>query len=84
MPNTTILLSLGYNTFAIPYSDKRVAAIADLMQASTQVSTDYRGNMTAAHAPDVDGLSFRVVQQDIPVYGEPTVTPINSNDETEN
>ena len=81
MANTTIILSLGYATFAMPYTDKRVAAIADLMAASTRVNLDYRGNMTTALPEDdpSDMLSFHVVQQDIPVYEAPIVTTINSN-----
>ena len=32
---TTILVKTGYVTLAIPYTDKRISALADLMENST-------------------------------------------------
>ena len=81
---TTILVKTGYVTLAIPYTDKRISALADLMENSTQVETDWRGNVTGAAKPDSERISFAVVQQEIPVYVEPEPEPETDEVGTEN
>ena len=78
---TTILVKTGYVTLAIPYADKRVSALTDLMENSTQVNTDWHGNMTSAAKPDSERFTFSVVSQEIPVYVEPTTEPEHETDE---
>lgn len=68
---TTIIIKNGYNTLAIPYSDKRVAALVDLMENATQVNVDWNGNITGATEPDSERFTFVVVRQEIPVYVPP-------------
>ena len=83
---TTILVKTGYVTLAIPYTDKRVSALADLMENSTQVNTDWHGNMTSAAKPDHERFTFSVVRQEIPVYVKPMPEsePETDEDGTEN
>lgn len=80
MANTTIVVKVGYRNFALPYTDRRAAAIADLMSSATLVGVNFSGELYAM--PQDETMAFSVVQQDIPVYVEPTNEP--SNDETEN
>lgn len=74
MANTTILLRIGFRNFAIPYSDKRAAALADLITAATRVDVDYHGRMTDVQTEDPEDFTFYVLRQDIP---EITVTEEN-------
>ena len=83
---TTILVKTGYVTLAIPYTDKRVSALADLMENSTQVNTDWNGNISGAVDPDSERFTFSVVRQEIPVYVKPMPEsePETDEDGTEN
>ncbi len=81
---TTILVKTGYVTLAIPYTDKRISALADLMENATQINTDWHGNITSATEPDHERFTFSVVRQDIPVYVAPEPEPKNETEtETE-
>lgn len=48
---TTILIKLGYTNLAIPYSDKRVSALVDLLENVTQVKLNWHDNIVEAINP---------------------------------